>query len=147
MGRTTIMKPANLVAIVIFLLAVAGCSGSGDTEELLRLPSPDGAFDAVLIRNNGGATTSFVYKVYLIEHGAAPEEGDLTLMTDKSDMPTMAWKDAEKFEIRCNDARIWEFKNFKYFRTGSKNDSWAIINVSLKCGATETGVMTANQWP
>lgn len=49
-------------------LALAGCSPI--KEEVERVPSPDGAVDAVVIRVNAGATVSFYYDVYLVPAGS-----------------------------------------------------------------------------
>jgi hypothetical protein len=40
-------------------------------DEVARIVSPSGKVDAVLIETNGGATTSFGYEVYVVEHGAS----------------------------------------------------------------------------
>jgi hypothetical protein len=56
-----------LVAYFIFLLA-----GEPSKDEVARNTSPTGKVDAVLLEANGGATTSFGYEVYIVEHGAQP---------------------------------------------------------------------------
>jgi len=56
-----------LVAYFIFLLA-----GEPGKDEVVRNISPNGKVDAVLFETNGGATTSFGYEVYVVEHGVQP---------------------------------------------------------------------------
>jgi|SRR5882724_6517187 len=56
--------------LVTILLVACGKAGTDTTgrDEVARVPSPDGAFDAVLIETNGGATTSFGYEVEIVRH-------------------------------------------------------------------------------
>jgi hypothetical protein len=56
-----------LVAHFIFLLA-----GEPSKDEVARNISPNGKVDAVLFETNDGATTSFGYEVYVVEHGTQP---------------------------------------------------------------------------
>ena len=46
--------------------------GEQSKDEVARVVSPNGVFDAVLFETNGGATTSFGYEIYVVEHGAKP---------------------------------------------------------------------------
>jgi hypothetical protein len=39
-------------------------------DEVQRVASPDGRLDAVLMEVNAGATTSYVYEVHVVPHGA-----------------------------------------------------------------------------
>jgi hypothetical protein len=54
--------------VIVLGLALAGCSPV--KEEVERVPSPDGALDAVVIRVNAGATVSFYYDVYVVPAGS-----------------------------------------------------------------------------
>jgi hypothetical protein len=56
-----------LVSYFIFLLA-----GEPSKDEVARNISPNSKVDAVLFETNGGATTSFGYEVYVVEHDAQP---------------------------------------------------------------------------
>jgi hypothetical protein len=40
----------------------------------LRLGSPDGQYDLVVLRGNAAAFADFSYNIYLFPHGAAPED-------------------------------------------------------------------------
>ena len=46
--------------------------GEPSKDEVARVVSPTGNVDAVLFETNGGATTSFGYEMYIVEHGAQP---------------------------------------------------------------------------
>ncbi len=59
-----LMGLALFVLLPVFLLR--SCVSN---VEVARVPSPDGAVEAVLIERNGGATTSFGYTVRLEEPG------------------------------------------------------------------------------
>jgi hypothetical protein len=42
----------------------------GSQNEVARVASPSGIIDAVVAETNGGATTSFGYRIYVVRHGA-----------------------------------------------------------------------------
>ncbi len=46
--------------------------GEPSKDEVARVVSPSGKVYAVLFETNVGATTSFGYEVYVVEHGAKP---------------------------------------------------------------------------
>lgn len=46
--------------------------GEPSKDEVVRVKSPSGKVEAILIETNGGATTSFGYEVYVVECGAKP---------------------------------------------------------------------------
>lgn len=58
------------------LLLTALLAGCGfDSEEVLRVTSPSGLVDAVVIEGSAGATTTFVYEVCLVAHGGVCRKG------------------------------------------------------------------------
>jgi hypothetical protein len=63
-----------LVVAVLLLVFVLSHSDFGvpSRDEVARVASPNGQFDAILLETNGGATTSFGYEVYVSEHGEQP---------------------------------------------------------------------------
>ncbi len=64
-----------VLAVGVVLLGawlVSGLVGEPSSDEVARVASPSGKVDAVLFETNGGATTSFGYVVYAVEHGAQP---------------------------------------------------------------------------
>jgi hypothetical protein len=46
--------------------------GEPSKDEVSRVVSPNGKVDAVMCETNGGATTSFGYDIYVVEHGKQP---------------------------------------------------------------------------
>ena len=56
-------------AILLMAWAFSGLVSEPSKDEVARVVSPSGEFDAVLFETNGGATTSFGYDVYVVAHG------------------------------------------------------------------------------
>ena len=59
------------IILVIFILT-SGCifpEWEAGFDEVSRVSSPDGKVDAVLVETNGGATTSFGYRVFIATPG------------------------------------------------------------------------------
>lgn len=63
--------------LIPLLLLVGGCvAGSGASfDEVARETAPGGGIDAVLVEENGGATTSFEYRVIVVPRGEAVLRG------------------------------------------------------------------------
>ena len=59
-------------AVLLMAWFFSGLVGEPSKDEVARVASPSGIVDAVLFETNGGATTSFGYEVYVVEHGAKP---------------------------------------------------------------------------
>ena len=56
----------------IFAVVFLSWVFSPSKDEVVRAVSPSGTVDAVLLETNAGATTSFGYEIYILEHGAQP---------------------------------------------------------------------------
>jgi hypothetical protein len=57
----------------IFLVAIVFLASSCfmvSKDEVSRVLSPDGSLEAILVEDNGGATTSFGYNVYIVKTGS-----------------------------------------------------------------------------
>ena len=68
----------GVVAVPVLLFGIALYFFFRPSEdEVARVGSPDGAFDAVLIETNGGATTSFGYLVYVVDRGERASGSEL----------------------------------------------------------------------
>lgn len=67
---TLVSLAAGAVLLIAWLFS--GLVGEPSKDEVARVVSPSGNIDAVLFETNGGATTSFGYEVYVVEHGAQP---------------------------------------------------------------------------
>lgn len=59
-------------AVLLFGWFFSGLAGEPSKDEVARVVSPTEKFDAVLFETNGGATASFGYEIYVVEHGAQP---------------------------------------------------------------------------
>ena len=84
----------------------------------LRLPSPDGTYDLVVLRVNASAITDFYYKIYLFPHSLTPQDrqkgsyipftsiwrGDKYLVYAGYDYPLLRWINTHSVEINLNEA-------------------------------------------
>lgn len=86
-------------------------------EEIGRTTSPHSAVDAVTIRTDYGATSSFLYNIYVVPVNAKPEKGHEIFSADRLDGLEVVWREPKLLEIRYDEARIFHFSNFA--RTGS----------------------------
>jgi len=71
-------RPLGILVMTSALLFDASCfnfAGERSHDEVSRITSPSGVVDAVLVEGNGGATTSFGYKVYLVKSGKKCDSG------------------------------------------------------------------------
>jgi hypothetical protein len=108
---------AIVAALVIGLLCVGGLwllrSDVVATEIVSRHPSPDKAVDAVLLRKNGGATTSFAYHVILVAAGDDGESGESVLVVDSVEEPeklAISWADHEHLRVVVPSAQVFRRK-------------------------------------
>lgn len=67
-----------LLMTVIVLFAALVSAPSED--EVVRVASPDGKLDAILVETNGGATASFGYEVYVVESAGKPDGSPAAFM-------------------------------------------------------------------
>jgi|APLak6261663543_1056040.scaffolds.fasta_scaffold13572_1 hypothetical protein len=69
-GALTALAASIVLLVAYFIFLLAGEEPSKD--EVARNVSSTGKVDAVLLETNGGATTSFGYEVYVVEHDTQP---------------------------------------------------------------------------
>ena len=93
-------------ALLILVNVLAGCLGDPcSTDEVARSPSPDVAWDAVLVENNCGATTSFSYVIHIVAHGqpfdALSRSASLyaAVRNDSAYGVTLIWKDPTHLSV------------------------------------------------
>ena len=98
---------------------IFGCNAIPFSEvsstEYYRVKSPDGEVDAVLMKNNGGATTSFSYTLFLLPKGTRSKKLSLDysqLIADKAEDLKITWIENKILQINCKSARIFRFSNF-----------------------------------
>jgi hypothetical protein len=112
----------------------------------LRLPSPDGRYDLVVLRGDAAAFADFSYRIYVFPHALAPEQtpkGKRVLITgiwrDKKYLiysgyaiPMFRWTSAHEIEIDIDDLydQIDEFQPVPSLDTPVRDNSTAVL-VSL----------------
>lgn len=106
----------NMTACFILFgfLALAAC-GNNDLcvgDEISRVSSPDKRVDAVVTKGNCGATTSYSYRVSVVQAGKTPVESDIIFLADKAERVTVSWQAPKKLVISYKEARIFKFTNF-----------------------------------
>lgn len=103
----------NKVLLIIFVVVmlVVSCDTVSRTE-VTRIKSPDSIADAVLIKVNAGATTSYAYEVYIIPTGGQPTQGNEIFKADKINGLEIQWIQSKYLEIKYDDGRIFHFSNF-----------------------------------
>lgn len=110
----------RLLGLFFALLLCVSCDGMGSSErvEVSRVASPDGALDAVLVRTNGGATTGFVFEVFLVPGGRDVSEGDSAVLAfDRTDVLSTEWDDEHRLTFILEGGRVLHFRSSKYVST------------------------------
>ena len=107
------MKGAILLLhlTVFFLL---GCSKPIE-KEWLRIASPDGKLEAVLIEeSHGGAAGSVVHNVYIVQKGKRMKykTDELVFEATRIEDAELKWVDRDILEIRYAQAKILHFRNY-----------------------------------
>jgi len=85
------------------------------SKEHYRVKSPDAEVDAVLMKSDGGATTSVSYNLFILPIGASSRELPLEhsrLIADNAEGLRITWIENKILEIDCKSARIFRFSNF-----------------------------------
>lgn len=85
-------------------------------EEISRVRSPDGKVDAVLMRGNAGAMSSFTYCLYVVPFGCEISEKDIrknkykvVLDGSRMDGEKIVWLKTGVLEIQYREAEIYQF--------------------------------------
>lgn len=73
---------AGLCLILIVWLPMHLLGSVSSRVEVARVTSPDRSIDAVLVETNGGATTSFGYRVHLVPAGEAADSRQAAFLYD-----------------------------------------------------------------
>jgi hypothetical protein len=94
-------------------LSLCGCTSRGNEivgDVIQTVGSSEGDAVAVVSKDGAGATTSFVYRVYL----RAPESGIAAevLRVDKASGLSVSWSSANHVLIHLSCGRIFVFRNF-----------------------------------
>ncbi|MEK8018109.1 MAG: hypothetical protein VSS75_014640 [Candidatus Parabeggiatoa sp.] len=105
------IKTFPLFLFLMVMIEMTGCDAVA-REEMARISSPDFRVDAILIRANAGATTSFVFEVYIVQSGDVPTEDDLLFRGDKMEGLKLRWVQSKLLTIQYEQGRIFHFSNF-----------------------------------
>jgi hypothetical protein len=108
-----------VVASLASLLAFASACLSSEWayEEIGRFTSPDGVVDAVWVRGSGGATTGFVYDLYVVPKGLKFDKDATSFERpifsgDHFDDLQIVWREPKLLEVRFKHARILAYRNY-----------------------------------
>jgi hypothetical protein len=136
---------ANCLAYLLVFLAL-GATGCGKSHsffdwkytELKRVKSPDSQFEAVLVDGDAGATTSTVYKIYVVGTGTKleldPQKDSSVFAADHLKGFDIRWKEPKLLEIHYEEARILSFRNF-WFGRDSQNARF-VVELQLRPATT-----------
>ena len=117
---------AFAIPIAAFALGVVCClfaspitdhlfpGGKSEVDEVMRVGSPDGLFDGVMIQQDwGGAMGGSMWDVYIVPR-AEPvliDRRKAVFHADKLSKPYLLWKQPHLLEIGYNVAEIGQFRN------------------------------------
>ncbi len=110
------MKNIPLLLIVAFVLWSCSIFAPCNEEIIKRVESPDGRVEAVIVKSDCGATTSYTYGVYIVVKGGTHNENDLVFKADHQSELNIIWNKAKLLEINYKQARIFQFTNFWHSR-------------------------------
>jgi hypothetical protein len=119
-------------AVVVPLLLGRAADRLFDVKEIARVTSPDGAVDAVMIRDNCGAPCSYGYSVFVVPKGqAAPSDLKRNVFSaDEMVGERLAWKQAHLLSVVYEKALIYSFRNVSYplgeFHARQKNWNYKV---------------------
>lgn len=112
------LKNYMLSIFVVLPILITSCGLSDDFEEIVRLSSPDNLVDAILYRaGGGGATSGFTYSLFVVKKGMKPDKSNnILFQADHLTNANLVWLPDRILEIRYNEARVFQFKNFWHSR-------------------------------
>jgi hypothetical protein len=130
---------AKLVCLALLVALAPACSPfEWEYEELGRFQSPDGMVDAVWARGSGGATTGFVYELFLVPAGTKFDKKDsyferAEFAGDHLEEFQLVWREPKLLELRFKHARIHDFSNYwRYWnRESPREDSRHVVELRL----------------
>lgn len=104
----------------------------GGHDEVVRLTSPDGVLDAVVIRVDPGAFSSFLYDLYLVPKGAKRIEGVEypVLFTSEGDAPTIRWDKSHFLTVDVGNSHVQFFTNLWHSKKVNENDYFVELDLS-----------------
>jgi hypothetical protein len=122
-------KVAILVAVVAYIFGLAtpyvawygvgilGYLWSGGGKEVSRRTSPDGVLDAVVIEDDPGAMSSFIYYLYLVPRGTKIsyfKSDPYIVNTSEGDELSADWQKPHFLEVNPGNGHVKCFANLWY---------------------------------
>lgn len=111
MNKFLIKKVIFLTTLLSFLVLSTGCSLYTSEDEVARVLSPSGKVEAVLVETNGGATTSFGYRIFLVTKGQKWNKGvEVAFLygagrNDRAYGVNLKWSTAENLRVEYFKAK------------------------------------------
>jgi|GEM_PF-3212992 len=113
--------PLYLLLVALLSIFQSACAfGEWHYEEIGRFTSPDTMTDAVWVRGGGGATTGFVYEVYLVPKGLKFDKDAASFKYsvfagDHLDDFQIVWREPKLIEFHFTHARILAYRNYWHY--------------------------------
>lgn len=101
-----------VISAVTSILYGCGLSSPCNQIEVKRVGSVDKKVEAVLIKNDCGATTSDVYSVSIMGIGEKLNDKNIVFKADHIEGLLILWRGEKFLEIKYKQARIFHFTNF-----------------------------------
>ena len=107
----------------------------------LRVPSPDGRYELIVLRGNATAFDDFSYRIYVFPHSSAPHDrakatrvwfthpwrGNEFLVYSGYNYPMFRWVNSHSIEININDVQPQPFQFEAVKRFGNPSASEAVL--------------------
>lgn len=116
------MKHKRLILLTLLLLLCVSSIFNAcnkiekfqETNEIVRVTSPDSVVDAFITQNGGGgATVGFTYTLYIVPKGNVKDKyNDPILLADRIEDLNVKWIKPRLLDITFQKARIFKFSNF-----------------------------------
>ena len=100
-------------------------------EEIGRLPSPGGQYEAVVTRANRGAMSSYRYAICIVKTGQPYDTGRVNFDSSDLVVSNVVWSSANRLTIRHNPRRIYYFKPIWPDDTGRPGDHLVEIDLDI----------------
>lgn len=101
-----------IVTIIMIMIFQLNLLPFNIKDEISRIESPDGKVEAILVQNNGGATTSESYHLYLVPKGSKFKNKQELFIADHVQNLKIKWLKEKQLQISYDEARIFHFSNF-----------------------------------
>lgn len=111
------------------IVSTVGCGKDPlcSNQEVARQSSPDEIVDAMVLKTDCGATTSYSYRVFITPRGESPISDEIFL-ADKVENLNIFWISPKSLLITYTGARIFTFKNF--WQSKEINNSQYVVSIT-----------------